>query len=138
MGFLSKRKFKKQAYQLGRQTAEVMLNSTAAVIQDAGGIDKIRPGAICRKVLALRPEWRVDMDGTLRFADQRIEEWIGAQPGVVTAISDDTTIGNVIPTVIASEFTRLFTIEEGRSDFIVAAVQGFYDLFRAEGMVIRG
>ncbi len=67
-----------------------------------------------------------------------VDDWVGAIPNVLTRIEQDTSVGHLTLTVISCELTRLFTFEEGRNDFIVAAFDGCGNYLRSHGLMLPG
>ena len=90
-------------------------------------------------VISTRDDWNVRTNGTLEFHGRSVEDWVGAdREGVIYAIGEETTVGDVTATVIATEFTRLFTAAEGRGALIQSALNGCEEFYRKKGLVIQG
>ena len=136
MGFLSSLQSgnRRSAFAFGEQTAEVMLESSLAVMQNEPGI---LPGEVCKQVLNLRPHWGVRKNGIVEFHDKAVSDWLPGKEGTITKIKTDTTVGDLTLTVIATEYTNLFTEHELRSEpLIKSALDGCSKYFEKAGLVI--
>ena len=137
MRLLSRFSIKGRAFAFGRGAARAMLFSATAVIEKAGGVNQISPGDICIQVLKLRPHWNVRDDGIVEFRGQPVSDWLGgATSEVVAKIEADTTVGNLTPTVIVTEYTRLFTVAQGRRSLIQSALDGCSEYFQKKGLYV--
>jgi hypothetical protein len=131
MGFWQRRK----AYSIGCQTAEVMVDSCAAVFakfQDEG--KTIVRGEVAAQTLKCRQFWDVLPDGGITWMEVPVATKLGptAREHLVTQIQSETGL-EVIYTVVSAEFNHDY---DGDSRMISAGLRGAVDYIKGHGLVI--
>ena len=105
-----------------------------AVMENESGIS---PGDVCKLVLNGRDHWGVRYNGTVEFHGRPVSDWLSGKEGTVTKIEADTTVGDLTLTVIATEYTNLFTKAELLSEpLIKSALDGCSEYFEKQGLVV--
>ena len=122
-----------RAYAFGQQTSEVMCETAVAVIENKS--DELSTlSDLCRWILKCRDHWEVQEDGTVEFRGKAVADWLAPEfisQGFVTELADNTTVQVLTMTIIATEFTNLFTEEELESEPMIAyALNGCNDYFQ--------
>ena len=115
------------------RTATTMLHSGYTVMESwtSDGV-KFTSGEVAAQALRLRPNWGVQLGGSITLLDKEVGTYLGANAGnLVTEIRDITTVGEVIFTVVVAESSH----DGVDGSAIESAVDGALNVMRKRGLV---
>jgi hypothetical protein len=139
MGFFRRNKAK-TPYDLGGWTAEVMMESGIDVFIGLGGLERATHGEATAQTLKLRPNWDVLPNGNICILGQSVTTLLPASlpngEAYVTRIQSDTTVGDVIFTVVAAEMVDPNAYPHIPKDVAIKdGLDGAADYLRKHGLV---